>query len=209
MKKIECYIVQDLLPLYIDHTCSKQTTEDMEGHLQSCESCKKLYEEMNSNICSVLPTPEIDSRKVFLHAMKSVLAIILALAAFISSTLINASGSWMGDRANISNLIVTILYVFSWCVFSIQSRRYIPLIKVTFAISCITFITSTAGLVCRSIHVGGFITAIIIGTFSAVPFYGLTYFMDWTGLYATAMVISLAWLIYASYFKHKLENTSV
>ena len=44
MKKIECYIVQDLLPLYIDHACSKQTTEDIEGHLQSCESCKKLYE---------------------------------------------------------------------------------------------------------------------------------------------------------------------
>ena len=57
MKKIECYIVQDLLPLYIDHACSKQTTEDIEGHLQSCESCKKLYEEMSSDICSALQTP--------------------------------------------------------------------------------------------------------------------------------------------------------
>lgn len=66
MKKIECYIVQDLLPLYIDHACSKQTTEDIEGHLQSCESCKKLYEEMSSDICSALQTPEFDSRKIFL-----------------------------------------------------------------------------------------------------------------------------------------------
>ena len=81
MKKIECYIVQDLLPLYIDHACSKQTTEDIEGHLQSCESCKKLYEEMSSDICSALQTPEFDSRKIFRHAKKSVLAIILALAA--------------------------------------------------------------------------------------------------------------------------------
>lgn len=71
MKKIECYIVQDLLPLYIDHACSKQTTEDIEGHLQSCESCKKLYEEMSSDICSALQTPEFDSRKIFRHAKKS------------------------------------------------------------------------------------------------------------------------------------------
>ena len=144
MKKIECYIVQDLLPLYIDHACSKQTTEDIEGHLQSCESCKKLYEEMSSDICSALQTPEFDSRKIFRHAKKSVLAIILALAAVISCFVINAGGAWMGGRADISNLIVTILYVIFWSVFSVRSRGYVPLIKVSFAISCITFVSAAA-----------------------------------------------------------------
>ena len=147
MKKIECYIVQDLLPLYIDHACSKQTTEDIEGHLQSCESCKKLYEEMSSDICSALQTPEFDSRKIFRHAKKSVLAIILALAAVISCFVINAGGAWMGGRADISNLIVTILYVIFWSVFSVRSRGYVPLIKVSFAISCITFVSAAAGLI--------------------------------------------------------------
>ena len=144
MKKIECYIVQDLLPLYIDHACSKQTTEDIEGHLQSCESCKKLYEEMSSDICSALQTPEFDSRKIFRHAKKSVLAIILALAAVISCFVINAGGAWMGGRADISNLIVTILYVIFWSVFSVRSRGYVPLINVSFAISCITFVSAAA-----------------------------------------------------------------
>lgn len=155
MKKIECYIVQDLLPLYIDHACSKQTTEDIEGHLQSCESCKKLYEEMSSDICSALQTPEFDSRKIFCHAKKSVLAIILALAAVISCFVINAGGAWMGGRADISNLIVTILYVIFWSVFSVRSRGYVPLIKVSFAISCITFVSAAAGLIARALHIGG------------------------------------------------------
>ena len=181
MKKIECYIVQDLLPLYIDHACSKQTTEDIEGHLQSCESCKKLYEEMSSDICSALQTPEFDSRKIFCHAKKSVLAIILALAAVISCFVINAGGAWMGGRADISNLIVTILYVIFWSVFSVRSRGYVPLIKVSFAISCITFVSAAAGLIARALHIGGFITG-ILSVFSSIPFYGLRFFMDWTGL---------------------------
>ena len=204
MKKIECYIVQDLLPLYIDHACSKQTTEDIEGHLQSCESCKKLYEEMSSDICSALQTPEFDSRKIFRHAKKSVLAIILALAAVISCFVINAGGAWMGGRADISNLIVTILYVIFWSVFSTISRKYEPLIKISLVVSAASFISSTAGLIARGFGIGGFITG-IIGLFSAIPFYGLRFFMGWTGLYAVATVLSLMWLIYTWVSKRKLK----
>lgn len=193
MKKIECYIVQDLLPLYIDHACSKQTTEDIEGHLQSCESCKKLYEEMSSDICSALQTPEFDSRKIFRHAKKSVLAIILALAAVISCFVINAGGAWMGGRADISNLIVTILYVIFWSVFSVRSRGYVPLIKVSFAISCITFVSAAAGLIARALHIGGFITG-ILSVFSSIPFYGLRFFMDWTVCNCNGIIACMAYL---------------
>ena len=65
MKSIECYIIQDLLPLYIDHACSEQTAEDIKKHLQSCEKCKKLYEEMSSDICVNLHTPEFNSQTLF------------------------------------------------------------------------------------------------------------------------------------------------
>ena len=92
MKSIECYIIQDLLPLYIDHACSEQTAEDIKKHLQSCEKCKKLYEEMSSDICVNLHTPEFNSQTLFYHAKKSVLGIILALAMVISCFAINAGG---------------------------------------------------------------------------------------------------------------------
>ncbi len=207
MKQIECYIVQDLLPLYIDHACSKLTAEDIAGHLQSCENCKELYEEMSSNICSALQASELDSRKIFRHAKKSILAIILALAAVISCFVINTGGAWTGGAADISNMIVTILYVIFWSVFSVLSKEYMPLIKISFAISFITFVSAVFGLISRAFHIGGFITG-ILSVFSSIPFYGLRFFMDWTGLYTAVAALSLAWLIYTLYSKRALERTT-
>lgn len=149
MKSIECYIIQDLLPLYIDHACSEQTAEDIKKHLQSCEKCKKLYEEMSSDICVNLHTPEFNSQTLFYHAKKSVLGIILALAMVISCFAINAGGAWMGGKASLSNLVITALYVIFWSVFSTISRKYEPLIKISLVVSAASFISSTAGLIAR------------------------------------------------------------
>lgn len=177
MKSIECYIIQDLLPLYIDHACSEQTAEDIKKHLQSCEKCKKLYEEMSSDICVNLHTPEFNSQTLFYHAKKSVLGIILALAMVISCFAINAGGAWMGGKASLSNLVITALYVIFWSVFSTISRKYEPLIKISLVVSAASFISSTAGLIARGFGIGGFITG-IIGLFSAIPFYGLRFLWD-------------------------------
>lgn len=108
---------------------------------------------------------------------------------------------------SLSNLIVTILYVIFWSVFSVRSRGYVPLIKVSFAISCITFVSAAAGLIALALHIGGFITG-ILSVFSSIPFYGLRFFMDWTGLYVIATALSLAWLIYTWHSKRKLEHTT-
>ena len=40
--KLSCKIVEDLLPLYVDHVCSDQTKSAVEEHLQECEECKRL-----------------------------------------------------------------------------------------------------------------------------------------------------------------------
>ena len=151
MKSIECYIIQDLLPLYIDHACSEQTAEDIKKHLQSCEKCKKLYEEMSSDICVNLHTPEFNSQTLFYHAKKSVLGIILALAMVISCFAINAGGAWMGGKASLSNLVITALYVIFWSVFSIISRKYEPLIKISLVVSAASFIFFNCRFNCRRI----------------------------------------------------------
>ena len=119
MKSIECYIIQDLLPLYIDHACSEQTAEDIKKHLQSCEKCKKLYEEMSSDICVNLHTPEFNSQTLFYHAKKSVLGIILALAMVISCFAINAGGDGWEEKQAYQTLL-SLLYMLSFGVFSPQ-----------------------------------------------------------------------------------------
>ena len=44
MSKINCSLIKDLLPLYIDNLCSKETTEIVSNHLEICEDCNKEYE---------------------------------------------------------------------------------------------------------------------------------------------------------------------
>ena len=47
---MECNIVRDLLPLYIDGLCSEDTCRLLEKHLAECKLCKELYEELDAEI---------------------------------------------------------------------------------------------------------------------------------------------------------------
>ena len=51
--KLNCEIVQDLLPLYIDEVCSLASREAVEAHIRQCESCRKALEGAGE-----LPAPE-------------------------------------------------------------------------------------------------------------------------------------------------------
>ena len=48
--KISCDVVQDLLPLYHDGVCSKDSSEIVDTHLQNCEICKKMLTDMDSDV---------------------------------------------------------------------------------------------------------------------------------------------------------------
>lgn len=206
MKKVECYIVCDLLPLYIDSACSEQTSKDVEAHLQSCDDCRKLYGEMISDICSSLPKPKIESNVLFQSLYKHLMGIAFALALMISCFIINAGGAWEGGPAETGHLITTVVYLVFWSVFSILSRNYKPFINISFIISLLTCISSVNGLVWRFLAQGSFISS-FISVFTAVPFYGLRMFLGWTGLYIFASLFSLCWLIYVGFHYRKLEKT--
>lgn len=45
---MNCNVVKDLIPLYIDECCSKESAEIVKEHLQTCQSCRKLYETMSA-----------------------------------------------------------------------------------------------------------------------------------------------------------------
>ena len=108
----------------------------------------------------------------------------------------NIGSTWMGGPANIGQFIATILYIIFWGVFTIMTRKYGVLVKVSFILSLLTFIGAFNSLVMRLLS-EGWILAALISAFASVPFYGLRLLMDWTALYAVATVISIVWLIYA------------
>jgi hypothetical protein len=48
--RIECNVIKDLLPLYVDDCCSAESKQLVMEHLKKCEKCKNSYEHMKSPI---------------------------------------------------------------------------------------------------------------------------------------------------------------
>ncbi len=53
-----CKIVQDLLPNYMEKTTFDETNQFIEEHLEQCEECTRVYNNMKSNL--EVPTENID-----------------------------------------------------------------------------------------------------------------------------------------------------
>ncbi|MEC0485416.1 zf-HC2 domain-containing protein [Bacillus glycinifermentans] len=45
---MECFLVRDLLPLYIEGDCGKETERLLAAHLKTCNECKGIYDMMQS-----------------------------------------------------------------------------------------------------------------------------------------------------------------
>ena len=46
---IDCEIIQDLLPGYIDKTCSEATNKLVSAHLKNCKNCSMILNDVNNN----------------------------------------------------------------------------------------------------------------------------------------------------------------
>ena len=44
---MDCNIIRDLIPLYIDGCCSAESANLVKEHIENCNTCKMLYEDMN------------------------------------------------------------------------------------------------------------------------------------------------------------------
>ncbi|MBS6397801.1 MAG: zf-HC2 domain-containing protein [Clostridiales bacterium] len=59
MKEIDCEMIQDLLPGYIDDVISDVSRDAVEQHLEACSACKAVYEDMSEAM-----EPVADRKKV-------------------------------------------------------------------------------------------------------------------------------------------------
>ena len=50
MKRNDCNIVRDLMPLVLDRVASDESREAVETHIISCEECRRQYDAMKSNL---------------------------------------------------------------------------------------------------------------------------------------------------------------
>ena len=61
---MECNVVKDLIPLYIEGCCSEESATIVKNHIENCTSCKEFYESMNapSDVTPVVSAPKKLSR---------------------------------------------------------------------------------------------------------------------------------------------------
>ena len=58
---MNCDIIKDLIPLYIDSCCSEESQKAVREHICNCSQCRKLLEDMKApaDIVTVSETPKI------------------------------------------------------------------------------------------------------------------------------------------------------
>ncbi len=82
---MNCHIIKDLIPLYIDTCCSKESAQAVEDHIRTCHECKALLDEMNAPVDIAVAT---DTPKPF-HKLKEWHASLLqSVLLFLSFALI-------------------------------------------------------------------------------------------------------------------------
>ncbi len=59
MNKNTCFLIEDLLPLYIDGLCSNESTEIIKNHLASCSDCRNEYKKLTNQ--PEIKAPDYDS----------------------------------------------------------------------------------------------------------------------------------------------------
>lgn len=94
MSNIECDLVADLLPIYIDGKASAASKEFIEEHIKTCQDCRDIYEAMTADM--QLPSPVKRKRrfkiptllKIFLGVL-GYLVFVIVLIVIISYILMN------------------------------------------------------------------------------------------------------------------------
>lgn len=101
---MNCNIVKDLIPLYIDGCCSEESEKIVEEHIRDCDDCKRLLEDMKSfsDVITVSESPKTFSKlndwkasvlqSILLFFSFALITIGVALEARTGSGLMN--GFW-------------------------------------------------------------------------------------------------------------------
>lgn len=194
MTENTCGIVRDLLPLYIDGTCGAESRALVTAHLEGCEQCRTLRDQMSAPLSAEL-AEEYDGSAGMKKAFWSILWIILAAVAVVSCYSVNLNLALWGGNAGGVNLLATVLYVIFWGVFTVITRNIRPMARFNFLASGVSLVMAGYSLLCRLLHTGGFISGFIAFPV-AVPMQGVLLFTDWTGLYGIAAALDLLWLAF-------------
>lgn len=135
---MNCSIIKDLIPLYIDGCCSEESSSEVEAHLLDCTECKELYEIMKE---STGETPHIyapEKLNKIRYFTASALQSVLLVVSFILITVgvgfeaASPTGNLNGQWAVILIIPATglLISLVNWHFLRLyKSKKFFPMIS--------------------------------------------------------------------------------
>lgn len=113
--KLNCNVVYDLLPLYVDEICSEDSKKLVEEHLEECEACKKKCKDMKGVIIEEENKGELKENEEQIikdfslkHAftkMRRICIITIVVATLIGVPAVNLGiNQYKGDGISYTNI---------------------------------------------------------------------------------------------------------
>jgi len=92
MNKIDCAVINDLLPLYKDGAVSEKTVELIEEHFQTCAECKGEFETLGEELPKIAEATDTAKRFSKLMKKQRIKRIISIIVAFATAFVVSFAG---------------------------------------------------------------------------------------------------------------------
>ncbi len=204
----DCNVVADLIPLYIDDTCSRESAELIEEHIKTCEGCTKLLETMRAEVIEPsAKAPKLESKKLFESVRKSRLIIVLSLCIMAACYSTNHLGFYF-FRGNLEP-VFTVMYIAAWMILTVHVKKIIPLVAVNLIFGMFTLLIDVyhftrrflllSGIIDANQYVKYFMNGPVppIYYMITVPYCGASILGNWNWVYVFSTIASLAVVIYS------------
>ncbi len=209
---IDCNVIADLIPLYIDDTCSRESAELVEEHVKTCGDCSKLMERMRAEgIEPKKRAPVFESSRLIKSVRKSILTVMLSLSVMLTCYCFHYFGFNYINYSPFFSLVFTVMYIAAWMVLTVYVKEIIPLIIVNLSFGSITFLYAAFRLILRILYLTDIITVgqYVKVTYNnialapvpyliSVPFWGVTTLVKgWEIVTLVSAIVSLIVIIYS------------
>lgn len=207
---MNCNVVKDLIPLYIDKCCSDESAQEVEKHLCECNECKAVFESMNASIINEqahnepLKATRINDWKA--SVMQSVLLFASFLIITIGVALEASTPSGFSNGLWAFNLVIPatgfMLSLANWYFIRLYKSR-----KAFSKYSCVfTFLITACAYVWAGFHyefsIGDFIEIILdIGITDFFEMQPVLLFRYGIGIVLTAVFCSVSKVLSNIYAK--------
>jgi len=84
---MDCNVIKDLLPLYVDECCSEESTRLVAEHLDACASCRRIYDQMRETCQSYEEKPNTVKLRHVSDWKASLLQSVMLFVSFAIITL--------------------------------------------------------------------------------------------------------------------------